>query len=133
MEIRRLDLLKALYPVKAELKVFKRLNRIFSYTISPDGIEAYAKKITEPQTPVPVYEFTIWLKKTGICFGILNDALLREFIETAPPEESVLVARGQEPEKTRDQGGRFYFEDRASCAGPKGKRPRKKVTLPPVR
>ena len=131
MEIRRLDLLKALYPVKAELKVFKRLNRIFSYTISPDGIEAYAKKITEPQTPVPVYEFTIWLKKTGICFGILNDALLTEFIETAPPEESVLVARGQEPENARDQGVRFYFEDRASCADPKGEKAEEKSHPPP--
>jgi len=115
MEIRRLDLLKAFYPVKAELKVFKRLNRLFSYTISADGIEAFARKKATPKAPVPVYEFTIWLKKTGICFGILNDTLLKDFIENAAPEQPVLVARGQEPEGGRDQGVRFYFEDQGTA------------------
>ncbi len=118
MEVRRLDLLHALYPVKAELKVFKRLNRIFSYTISGDGIEAFASKKMVPDAPVPVYEFTIWLKKTGICFGILNDTLLTDFIENAPPDQPVLVARGQEPSAGRDQEIKFYFEDKAPPATP---------------
>ena len=112
MEVRRLDLLKALYPVKAELKIFKQLNKVFSCTLSEDSLEAFASKKTEPDTPVPVYEFTIWLRRTGICFGILNDAVLQEFIETAEIHKPVLVARGQAPEPGRDQGTRFYFQIR---------------------
>jgi len=115
MEIRRLDLLKALYPVKKELKVFKRLNHFFSYRISADGIEAFAWKKADLDAPVPVYEFTIWLKKTGICFGILNDALLTDFIENAPKNQSVLVARGQRPDRPQDQEIQYYFKDRQAA------------------
>ena len=110
MEVRRLDLLKALYPVKAELKIFKRLNRIFACTLSDNSLQAFALKKTIPDIPVPVYEFTIWLRKSGICFGIFNDAVLESFIETAEVNQPVLVAQGQEPKAGMDQTIKFYFQ-----------------------
>lgn len=118
MEVRRLNLPGALYTVKEELRVFRRLSRVYAYTVSADGIEAWARKLTVPEEPVTVYELLIWLRKAGITFGILNDAALVAFIETAEPDQPVLVARGQEPEPSRDQGVRFYFEDRDTTVPP---------------
>jgi hypothetical protein len=111
MEARRLDLLKAMYTAKEELKIFKRLNALFSYTISADGIEAYARKEKPLVTPVPVYELVIWLRKAGITFGLASDTVLAEFLEKDEPSQPVLVARGQDPVPGRDEGIRFYFED----------------------
>ena len=117
-EKRRLDLEKALYTPQAELKVFKRLDKYFSSTLSGDGIEGYAKKIKEPKTEIPCYEFIIWLQRVGIRFGIVSDDELEAFILDGAVGSRITVAKGYPPTDTTHESVKFYFgAETASSAG----------------
>ncbi len=110
-EKRQLDLEKALYTVKSEIKISKKLNSLFKYRLSDDGVEAYAKKLMEKGQVVPTYEFLIWLKKIGIKFGISNDAVLESFIQDGDKNSEILVAKGYPAKQCTDERIEFFFEN----------------------
>lgn len=112
-EKRRLDLEKALYSVKEEIKLAKKLGSFFECNISGDGLEASVKKIKESEEEIPVYEFIIWLKRVGIQHGIVDDATLEEFIKKGDFKSSAIVARGYPPESCVNESLEVYFEARA--------------------
>jgi uncharacterized protein (DUF342 family) len=110
-EKRRLDLEKALYTVKSEMRISKKLNKLFDYSISKDGLEAFAKKKVEIDQAIPVYELIIWLRRVGIQFGIVDDNTLEEFIEKAKPKDEILVARGIASAPCKDEQIQIFFEN----------------------
>ncbi len=110
-EKRRLDLEKALYTVKSEIKISKKLNKLFEYNVSKDGLEASVKKRTQIDEDIPVYEFLIWLKKVGITFGIADDAVLEDFIQNAKVKSPVIIARGYPADPCVDESIQFYTEN----------------------
>jgi uncharacterized protein (DUF342 family) len=110
-EKRRLDLEKALYSVKAEIKISKKLNKFFEYNISRDGLEAFVKKRVEIDEKIPVYEFLIWLRRAGVKFGVVNDTVLEEFIHKAEKKSQLLIAKGYPPEQCINEDIQFYFEN----------------------
>lgn len=109
-EKRRLDLENALYTVQAELKICKSLGSLFTYDISKDGVYARVTKKREPEKPVPVYDFLIWLRRTGIRFGIVGDAVLEDFLRNAEPGTCIAVAKGYPPGPCRDERVEFCFD-----------------------
>jgi len=109
-EKRGFDLEKALYTVKSEIKISKKLNRLFEYSISKDGLGAYVKKRMEIEEAIPIYEFLIWLRRVGIKFGIEDDAVLEEFIQKAEKKSQINVAKGYPPEQSLNESIQFYFE-----------------------
>lgn len=111
IEKRRLDLEQALYTAKSEMKICKNMVKLFEYTILNNGLEASVKKINETRDPVSFYEFLIWLKKAGIKFGIVNDAVLEEFILKEKKGSKIIVARGYPPTPGTSDEVKFYFED----------------------
>jgi hypothetical protein len=94
-EKRRLDLEKALYTIKSEIKISNKFNKIFEYQVSRDGLEVFVKKRIEIKEIMPVYEFLIWLRRSGIKFGVVSDAVLETFIQTAEKESHIIAAKGQ--------------------------------------
>lgn len=110
-EKRRLDLEKALYTIQSETKVAKQMNRLFIYTISKDGIEASVKKkqgtINEQ---VSAYGMLIWLRRVGICYGIVADAVLEGFINGDQSPSEIIVARGYPAEPSVGETVEFCFE-----------------------
>jgi hypothetical protein len=113
-EKRRLDLEKALYTVKSEIKISIKLNKLFEYKISRDGIEAFVKKRLDIEEEIPVYEFLIWLRRAGIKFGIVNDAVLEEFIHNTEKNSQILIAKGYPAEQCTNESIQFYFENENS-------------------
>ena len=110
-EKRRVDLEKALYPVKAEIKISKTLNRFFEYHISQGGLEAVVKKQMEIDEPILIYEFHIWLRRVGIRFGVVEDADLETFIQNDKKNSQSVVAKGYPPVQSTNEKIEFYFED----------------------
>ncbi len=108
-EKRRLNLEKALYTIKCEIKISKKLNKLFEYRVSKDGLEAVVKKRVETKEIIPVYEFVIWLRRAGIKTGVVNDAVLEEFIQTAEKDTQIIVAKGQPPKPCTNEKIQFYF------------------------
>lgn len=115
-EKRRLDLEKALYTVQSEIKISQKLNKLFEYRISKDGIEVFARKLKKTDKVIPVYEFHIWLKRAGIKFGIEKDAVLEEFIQKAEKNIQILVAKGYPSEQCTHESIQFYFENEVAPA-----------------
>ncbi len=112
-EKRRLGLENALHTVKSEIKISKKLNQLFEYTISKDGVEAFAKKIKKTDEIIPAYEFLIWLRRTGIKFGVVTDSVLEEFIQKAEKNTQIVVAKGYPAEQSTNDSIEFYFEKEA--------------------
>ncbi len=110
-EKRTLNLENALYTIKSEIKISKRLNKLFEYNFSKDGVEAYVNKIAETDEAVPIFEFLIWLRKAGIKFGIVKDSVLEEFIQNAKKGSPILVAKGSPIKKCIDESIQFYFKN----------------------
>ena len=110
-EKRRLDLENALYTFKSEIKISKKLNRLLTYTINEGGVEVFVKKTAESDEVIPTYEFLLWLRRVGVIFGIVNDAVLEEFLQKAEINKEVLVARGIAPKPPVDEDIRFTFEN----------------------
>lgn len=115
-EKRRLDLEKSLYTAKSEIKIFKKLNQIFDYHLSKDGLEVYVEKRMEPEEPILVYEFIIWLRRLGIRFGIVKDSVLEEMIQTTGKKSQVLVAKGIPSRQCTHESIHLYF-DKESTRG----------------
>ncbi|MBU0973248.1 MAG: FapA family protein [Proteobacteria bacterium] len=113
LEKRRLDLENALYTVQSEIKISKKLNLFFEYGVSKDGLEAFVRKRMEPTEAVPVYEVLIWLRRGGIRFGIVSDALLEDFIREAKINSQIIVAKGFPPKPCTHEALEFYFENQA--------------------
>lgn len=111
-EKRRLDLEKALYTVKSEFKISKKLNRFFEYHISKNGLEAIVIKRMEIDQAIPTYEFHIWLRRVGIKFCVATDAVLDDFIQTAKKNSQLIVAKGYPPEQCTNESIQFYFENK---------------------
>lgn len=111
LEKRRLDLEKALYTVKSEIKISKNFNKIFEYRVSKDGLEVFVKKRIEIKEIMPVYEFLIWLRRAGIKFGVVGDAVLEEFIQTAKKDSQIIAAKGQPAKTCINERIEFYFEN----------------------
>lgn len=111
IEKRLLNLEKALYTTHSEAKIVKKLNKLFEYRISGDGVEAIVKKIRQPEKEMPVFEFLIWLKRMGINFGIVKDSVLEDFIRTAELKTEVVAARGHAAVPPRDETAEFFFEN----------------------
>lgn len=109
-EKRRLDLEKALYNTKSEIKIAKRLNRLFEYRISSDGVEVTARRKSVSDEIVTIYEFLLWLKRTGIIFGILPDTEIEKVISDTEKKAQVVVARGIAAQPCADESIEFYFE-----------------------
>ncbi len=107
-EKRRLDLEKALYTVKSELKISKKLNKLFKYNISKDRLEAFVKKLIEIDEEIPVYDFLVWLRRAGIKFGIVDDDVLEEFIQKAEKNSKILVAKGYTAKQCTDESIQLY-------------------------
>jgi Flagellar Assembly Protein A N-terminal region len=110
-EKRRLDLEKALYTVKSEIKISKKFNRFFEYLISKDGLEAIAIKQMKIDHAIPTYEFHIWLRRVGIKSCIATDAVLEDFIQTAQKKSQLIVAKGAPPEPPVNESIQFHFEN----------------------
>lgn len=110
-EKRRLDLEKALYTVKSEIKISNKFNKIFEYRVSRDGLEVHVKKRIESKEIMPVYEFLIWLRRAGIKFGVVRDAVLEEFIQTAKKDSQIIAAKGQPAKTCSNERIQFYFEN----------------------
>jgi uncharacterized protein (DUF342 family) len=110
-EKRRLNLEKALYTVNSEIKISKKLNKLFEYRVSIDGLDAVVKKKVETKGIIPVYEFVLWLRRAGIKIGVANDAVLEEFIQTAEKYTQIIVAKGQPPKPCTNEKIQFYFEN----------------------
>ncbi|MBU1341846.1 MAG: FapA family protein, partial [Proteobacteria bacterium] len=115
-EKRRLDLEKALYTVKSELRISKKLNRLFEYSISKDGLEAFVKKRKEIDEAIPIYEFLIWLRRVGIKFGFVDDAVLEKFIQKTEEKSQITVAKGYPAGQCTNETIEFYFENEFSQA-----------------
>ena len=113
-EKRRLDLERSLYTAQSELKISKRLNKIFDYHLSRDGLEVYVEKRMEPVEPILVYEFIIWLRRVGIRFGIVEDAVLEEMIQKVRKKSKVLVAKGIPPRQCTHERIQFYFDNEST-------------------
>lgn len=110
-EKRRLDLEKALYTAKSEIKISKKFNRLFEYSISRNGLEAFVTKQTEIDEKLSVYEFLIWLRRVGIKFGIVDDSVLEEFIHTAEKKSQITVAKGHPPRQCINESIQVYFKN----------------------
>jgi len=110
-EKRRLDLERSLYTAQSELKISKRLNKIFDYHLSGDGLEVYVEKRMEPEEPILVYELIIWLRRVGIRFGIVEDAVLEEMIQKTGKKSKVLVAKGIPPRQCTHESIQLYFDN----------------------
>ncbi len=115
-EKRRLDLERALYTVKSEIKISQKLNGLFEYTISNDGLEAVVKKRGEIDQDIPTYEFLIWLRRAGIKFGIVDDAIIEEFIQEGDIKDPVVVAKGHPVTPCTDESIQFSFENEDTLA-----------------
>ncbi|MFH2093889.1 MAG: flagellar assembly protein A [Pseudomonadota bacterium] len=111
VEKKRLDLEKALYTPQSEIEVSRKLNKLFDYQISKDGVEAFVKKIKETSEVILVYEFLIWLRRVGIRFGIVEDAVLDAFIQKAEKNTQILVAKGVAAEPCTHESIQIYFEN----------------------
>ncbi|MBA3011565.1 MAG: FapA family protein [Proteobacteria bacterium] len=111
LEKRRLDLENALYTVQSEIKISKKLNLIFEYGVSKDGLEAFVKKRMETCEVIPVYEFLIWLRRAGIRFGIVGDTILEDFIREAKKNSQIIVARGYPAKPCTNETLQLYFEN----------------------
>ncbi|MBU1195972.1 MAG: DUF342 domain-containing protein [Proteobacteria bacterium] len=110
-EKRKLDLEKALYTAKSEIKIAQKLNKIFSCQISRDGVEVFAKKLTDTHEDILTYEFLIWLKRAGIRFGIVKNTIIEDFIQNTDKNTPVLVAKGYPVEPCMNETVEFYFEN----------------------
>jgi uncharacterized protein (DUF342 family) len=119
-EKRRLDLEKALYTIKSEIKISNKFNKIFEYQVSRDGLEVFVKKRIEIKEIMPVYEFLIWLRRSGIKFGVVSDAVLETFIQTAEKESHIIAAKGQPAKPSINESLQFYFESDSFCIVKKG-------------
>lgn len=113
---RKLDLEKALYPVKTEIKISIKLNKLFEYSISKDGLEAFVKKLVKTDEAIPVYEFFIWLRRAGIKFGVVDDAMLETFLHKAKKDSQIIVATGYPAKQCIDEEIQFNFENEYSPA-----------------
>jgi len=110
-EKKKLDLEKALYTVKSEITISKKLNRLFEYHITKDGIEAFVTKRKDIEETIPIYEFIIWMRRVGIKFGVVDDAVLEEFIQNADKKSQISVAKGVLPKQCLDESIKFYFKN----------------------
>jgi uncharacterized protein (DUF342 family) len=110
-EKRKFDLERGLYTVKSEIAVFKKLSKLFEYSISKDGLEAFVKKLKETGEAIPIYEFFIWLRRAGITIGIVDDTLLEEFIQKGEPNSQITVAKGYPAEQCTNESIQFYFKN----------------------
>lgn len=110
-EKRRFGLEKALYSIKCEIKVSKRLNKYFDYTLSRDGSQLTVRKTSEAELDITTYEFLIWLKRIGVKTGIVNDLLIENFIRNAQKNSTLVAAKGFLPEACADESIEFYFEN----------------------
>lgn len=110
-EKRRLDLEKALYSLKAEMKISKKLNRYFDYRISRNGLDLKISKRKETIDDIGSYEMLIWLKRIGVKYGITPDETLNDIILRGEIGNWVTVARGTPAGKTEDEQIEFYFTD----------------------
>ncbi|MCK5099005.1 MAG: DUF342 domain-containing protein, partial [Desulfobacteraceae bacterium] len=111
-EKRRLDLENALYTIKSEIKISKKLNTLFEYRIFQNGIEVFAKKLMETDEIIPAYEFLIWLRRAGIKFGVVNESILEEFIQKAEKSAEIIVAKGYPAKQCTNESIQFYFENK---------------------
>ncbi len=113
-EKRRLDLERSLYTVQSEIKISKKLNKIFDYHLSKDGLEVHVEKRMEPEEPILLYEFIIWLRRVGIRFGIVEDAVLEEMIQKTGKKSQVLVAKGIPSRQCTHESIQLYFDDEST-------------------
>ncbi|MCP3943840.1 MAG: hypothetical protein GY710_20495 [Desulfobacteraceae bacterium] len=118
-EKRRFDLERALYTVKSEIKISKKLNQLFKYSISKDGLGVSVKKLMEIDEAIPIYEFLIWLRRLGIKSGVVADAVLEEFIQKADKKSQIIVAKGYPAEQCLNESIQFYFENEFMPVQPK--------------
>jgi len=107
-EQRRMDLEKALFTVKDQLRIVDRLNRLFRYSISRDGLEIVVEKKGHADDAVTVYEMLIWLRRAGIRYGIVGDAEFSAFLKE--DKGCIRAARGLAPVKGGDETIRFLVE-----------------------
>lgn len=110
-EKRRLDLEKAIYDVKSEIKISKKMNKLFEYQIIKDGVEIRVKKLKQAAESISVYEFIIWLKKIGIRIGIIGDLEIEEFLQKAEVNTEIVAAKGYPPQPCVHERIEFYFEN----------------------
>lgn len=111
VEKRTLDLERALYTAKSEMKISQKFNQLFSYRVSRDGLEVFVEKRRETDETILVYELIVWLRRVGIRFGVVDDGVLEDFIHNAEIKIPVLAARGYPPEQAVDESVRFSFEN----------------------
>lgn len=91
-EKRRMDLENALYTVKEELRIVEKLNRLFRYSISRDGLELIVDKQGCVNESISVYEILIWLRRAGIRYGIVGDSEFGVFLKE--DKDSIIAAKG---------------------------------------
>ncbi len=119
-EKRRLNIENALSTYNTEIKLNTRLNQLFQYRVSEDGIEAYVSKPEELSEKIKVYEFLTWLKQTGIKFGIVNDNTIEDFIFNKKAGEEILVAKGYSSVNGGDESIEFLFDTDVSLSKEQG-------------
>ncbi len=117
-EKRRLDLEKALYSLKSEMKISKKMGKIFGHALSPDGVELSVKKLKETDPPVSLYEFIIWLRRIGVKYGLADDADLEDFLQNGDKNASIVVAKGIAPIPGTEERIEYFFENEETAAVP---------------
>ncbi len=111
VEKRTLDLERALYTAKSEMKLSKKFNQLFTYRVSRDGLEVFVEKQRQTDEIILVYDLIVWLRRVGIRFGVVDDGVLEDFIHNADIKSPVLAAKGYPPEQSIDESVRFSFEN----------------------
>ena len=109
-ERRRLNLEQALSTYNTEIRLNTKLSQLFNYRVPKDGLEAYVSKSQDLSGEIKLYEFLIWLKQTGIKYGIVDDTTIEDLIFNKNIEEEVLIAKGYPPADGEDESIEYMFD-----------------------
>ena len=105
-----LNLEKALQDYSSVIKLNRKLNDLFDCSIVNDRLEAVVrikKNYAEPMDPESLYN---WLNLYGIRHGLVEEAVLKEFLEKGTPRSSLTVAKGEKPLPGTDGKAEFFFD-----------------------
>ncbi|MCP4022413.1 MAG: DUF342 domain-containing protein [Desulfobacteraceae bacterium] len=118
VEKQRLNLESALSQYNSEIKINRKLSRLFEYSISKDKLEVFVRINKSYSDTITVYNLQNWLKLAGIQFGLVDDLHIQEFLNNGQKGAEIKVAQGIPPKGGQDATIKFCF-DIPSTTSPK--------------
>ncbi len=110
IEKKRLSLEKALINYNSEIDTNKRLNELFTLSISKDKMEACIHRVKDSFEKIDLNHFYNWLKLNSIKFGLQNKKAIEVFLNDSDVGSSLQIAKGIHPCPGEDEKIEFFFD-----------------------